>query len=79
MTVESAFVGETRRRTNLAWAVSLSSVRYFSRNRTEMGWRDKLLLPIVAVILFSTALFAPDALSKESFSDMSQHAPVDSY
>ncbi|NEU56951.1 hypothetical protein [Halorussus sp. MSC15.2] len=76
---ERAPIAEILRRTSAARAVGVSSVRYFSNNVAEMGWRDRLLLPVVAVMLLALVLVAPETLSEDSFAEMSQHAPVTGY
>jgi len=73
---ERGVFAEIRRRTSLACVAGLSSARYFSRNVTEMGWRDRLALPVVAVVLFALALLAPDLLSEDTLGELSPHAPV---
>jgi hypothetical protein len=73
---ERGVLAEIRRRTSLARIAGLSSARYFSRNVTAMGWRDRLLLPVVAVLLFTLALLAPELLSEDTFGELSPHAPV---
>ncbi|UPV73802.1 hypothetical protein M0R89_14805 [Halorussus limi] len=73
---ERTFLAAIRRRTSVAWVVGQSSARYFSRNVAEMGWRDRLFLPVVAVLLLALALLAPDLLSDDTFGELSPHAPV---
>ncbi|MFC4450033.1 hypothetical protein [Halorussus aquaticus] len=72
-------MAEILRRASAARVVGVSSARYFSSNVAEMGWRDRLLLPVVALLMVALVLVAPGALSEDSFAEMSQHAPVTGY